>query len=69
MIRQLGYVISGDGVEMDASKVPIIVAWPETKTVKQLARFIRAANFYSQFVKNLVCQNVFIYLETSRCPE
>lgn len=52
MIRLLGFVISGAGVQMDASKVESILAWPKPKTVKQLLRFLGAANFYRQFMKD-----------------
>ncbi len=52
MIRLLGYIISGNGVEMDESKVASILALPKPKTVKQLVRFLGAANFYRQFIKN-----------------
>ncbi len=52
MVYLLGYQISGEGVQMDARKVEPIRDWPKPQTVKQLLRFLGAANYYRQFIPN-----------------
>ncbi len=37
---------------MNAMKVDSILAWPRPVTVKKLVRFLGAANYYRQFIKN-----------------
>ncbi|KAK3574653.1 hypothetical protein QTP86_011574 [Hemibagrus guttatus] len=48
----LGYVISHQGVEMDAVKVQAVTGWPEPSTVRELQRFLGFANFYRRFIRN-----------------
>ncbi|KAK3554436.1 hypothetical protein QTP70_023034 [Hemibagrus guttatus] len=48
----LGYVISRQGVEMDAVKVQAVTGWPEPSTVRELQRFLGFANFYRRFIRN-----------------
>lgn len=47
-----GYIVSHQGVEIDNSKVCAVTEWPLPKTVKELQRFLRFANFYHQFICN-----------------
>lgn len=42
----LGYILSGDGIEMDPSKISSITSWPEPKNVHDLQVFLGFANFY-----------------------
>lgn len=51
-VRLLGFVVSGEGVRMDPKKVESIRSWQKPRTVKQLQRFLGAANFYRQFIPN-----------------
>ncbi|KAK3566144.1 hypothetical protein QTP86_028465, partial [Hemibagrus guttatus] len=48
----LGYVISRQGVEMDAAKVQAITEWSTPTTVWKLQRFLGFANFYRKFMCN-----------------
>ncbi|KAK3570544.1 hypothetical protein QTP86_022080 [Hemibagrus guttatus] len=48
----LGYVISQQGVEMDAVKVRAVMEWPAPTTVRELQHFLGFANFYRRFIRN-----------------
>ncbi len=37
---------SQEGVAMDDNKVRAVVDWPQPRTLKELQRFLRFANFY-----------------------
>lgn len=43
----LGYVISHEGVQIDASKVSIVMEWPIPSDIKDLQWFLFFANFYN----------------------
>ncbi|XP_073529630.1 uncharacterized protein [Phyllobates terribilis] len=51
-IQFLGYVISPQGLRMDAKKMQAITEWPIPKNVKEVQHFLGFANFYRCFVKN-----------------
>ncbi|XP_073675909.1 cilia- and flagella-associated protein 74 [Garra rufa] len=51
-ISFLGYVITAEGVHMEAGKVDAVAKWAEPRTVKELQRFLGFANFYRRFIKN-----------------
>ncbi|KAK3548239.1 hypothetical protein QTP70_005825 [Hemibagrus guttatus] len=48
----LGYVISRQGVEMDAFKVRVVTEWPALTMVRELQHFLGFANFYRRFIRN-----------------
>ncbi|KAK3506442.1 hypothetical protein QTP70_017059, partial [Hemibagrus guttatus] len=48
----LGYVISQQGVEMDAVKVQAVTEWSTPTMVRELQRFLGFANFYRRFIRN-----------------
>ncbi|KAK3506487.1 hypothetical protein QTP70_002093 [Hemibagrus guttatus] len=48
----LGYVISRQGVEMDAVKVQVVTEWSSPTTVRELQHFLGFANFYRRFISN-----------------
>ncbi|KAK3532723.1 hypothetical protein QTP86_028088 [Hemibagrus guttatus] len=52
VVTFLGYVISHQGVEMDAVKVQAVTEWPAPSTVRELQRFLGFANFYRRFIRN-----------------
>ncbi|MBW0512319.1 hypothetical protein O181_052034 [Austropuccinia psidii MF-1] len=51
-MEYLGYVVSGDGLKMDSSKVQQILNWPQPKNIKSLQSFLGFSNFYFYFIKN-----------------
>ncbi|MBW0566420.1 hypothetical protein O181_106135 [Austropuccinia psidii MF-1] len=51
-VEYLCYVVSRDGLKMDASKVHQILNWPQPKNIKALQSFLGFSNFYYHFIKN-----------------
>ncbi|MBW0517522.1 hypothetical protein O181_057237 [Austropuccinia psidii MF-1] len=51
-VEYLGYVVSSDGLKMNASKVEQILNWPQPKNIKALQSFLGFANFYQCFINN-----------------
>jgi hypothetical protein len=47
----LGFVISPDGIEMEADRIATIEDWPTPKSVKDVQVLMGFTNFYRRFVK------------------
>jgi hypothetical protein len=51
-IDYLGHIVSGNGVEMDDSKVKAVLEWPPPSNLKQLRGFLVLTGYYRRFIKN-----------------
>ena len=51
-VEYLGFVITGDHMMMDPTKVDGIKSWPIPTNLKQLCSFIGFLNFYRRFIKD-----------------
>lgn len=51
-IRYLGYVLSEEGLSVDASKIQPVLDYPIPKTIKDIRRLLGLAGFYQKFIRN-----------------
>lgn len=51
-ITYLGYVLSEQGLSMDASKIQPILDYPSPKSIKDIRRLLGLAGFYQKFIRN-----------------
>ncbi|XP_028065965.1 uncharacterized protein LOC114268932 [Camellia sinensis] len=74
-VKFLGYLVSGDGVMVDSSKIEAVQNWEQLKNASEVRNFLGLAGYYRQFVKNfssiaspltrLTCKGVrFVWSET-----
>ena len=48
----LGHIVSSKGIEVDKSKIELIVNLPTPKSIKDVISFLGHAGFYRRFIKN-----------------
>ena len=51
-VEYLGFILSPDGLTMDAAKIQVIQDWPKPHKVWDIQSFLSFANFYRQFIYN-----------------
>lgn len=51
-VHFLGHYVSGEGLEVDKSKIQTIVDWPAPTNVEGVRSFLGMAGYYRKFVKN-----------------
>jgi len=50
-ISFLGHVISGDGIEVDPSKIEVVVKWERPTNAHEIRSFLGLAGYYRRFVE------------------
>ncbi|GJV95573.1 putative CCCH-type zinc finger family protein [Tanacetum coccineum] len=48
----LGYIVTGNGIKMDPTKVEAIISWPTPSTIHDIHSFHGLASFYQRFIQN-----------------
>jgi hypothetical protein len=48
----LGHIVSSKGIEVDKSKIELIVNLPTPKSIKDVRSFLEHAGFYKRFIKD-----------------
>lgn len=50
-INFLGYVISGEGIHTDPSKISDIKSWPTPSSIIEVHSFVGLANYYKRYLR------------------
>ena len=48
----LGYIVTGEGIKADESKIEAIRSWPTPKSIHDVQTFHGLASFYRRFIRN-----------------
>ena len=49
----LGYIVTGDGIKVDSSKVEAIASWSIPKTITEVRAFHGLTSLYRRLIKNI----------------
>jgi hypothetical protein len=52
-VEFLGYIINANSIKMSTRKVEAVCSWEMPKNPKDVQHFLRFANFYRRFIKNI----------------
>lgn len=55
-VNYLGYVVGGDGVSVDQSKVEKIQTWQRPQNGREVSSFLGMASYYSRFIDGFSCK-------------
>ena len=60
-VEFLGHIVSGEGVQVDPSKIDKVLSWPRPTTLTQLRGFIGLCAYYRRFVPGFssVCKPLY----------
>ena len=47
----LGHVISGSGIDVDPSKVDVVLQWETPKSATKIGSFLGLAGYYRKFIE------------------
>jgi len=53
--KKIGFlevIIRPNGIEMEAEKVNGVLSWPQSKSIKDVRKFLGLANYYRRFIKD-----------------
>ncbi|XP_006588182.1 uncharacterized mitochondrial protein AtMg00860-like [Glycine max] len=70
-LEYLGHIISGNGIELEPSKIAAMVQWPTPSCQKDLRAFLGLPGFFRRFIKgyaqiaspltSLLCRDNFLW--------
>jgi hypothetical protein len=50
-VKFLGHVVSGDGVQVDPTKIDTVLQWPEPKDASDIRSFLGLGNHFKRFIR------------------
>ena len=50
--KYLGFIVGGDGIEVDPEKISVLENWQVPNTVRGIQSFLGFCNFYRRFIRN-----------------